>query len=117
MEEVGTPLDKVCFSCDSEEGGGMLFPTWVISILKSWGEVFFDRPRRGWLTWRLTHNLGVGMVLAIGVVTEARMLEGVFTFRGVDVRPGGAIEADGLSLDDFGVRWWMGQCAVGGVML
>ena len=77
MEEVGTPLDKVCFSCNSEKGGGMLFPAWVISILDNWGEVFFDRTGRGWLTRRLTHSSGSGVILAVGVVAEAGMLEGV----------------------------------------
>ena len=74
MEEVGTSLDEVCFSCNSEEGGGMLFPTWVVPILKSWGEIFFDCTRREWLTWRLTHSSWTGVVFAIGVVTEARVL-------------------------------------------
>jgi len=103
VEEVGTSLDKVCFSCDSEEGGSMLFSTWVVSVLKSWGKVFFDRTRRGWLTRRLTHSLGGGVVLAVEVVAEARVLEGVFAFRGVNVRFRRAIEADGSSFDNVGV--------------
>ena len=80
MEEVGAPSDKVCFSCNSEEGGGVLFSTWVVSVLESWGEVFFDCARRGWLAQRLTHSSGSGVVLAVGVVAEAGVLESVFSF-------------------------------------
>ena len=85
MEEVGTTLDKVCFPCNSEEGGGVLFSTWIISVLESWDRVFFDGVRRSWLTRRLTHSLGGGVVLAVGVVVEIGMLEGMFSLGGMDV--------------------------------
>jgi len=44
-------------------------------------------------------------------------LEGVFTVSAMDVGHGRVIEADGLSLDDFGVSRWSGEQAVGGVVL
>jgi len=43
------------------------------------------------------------MILAIDVMTETRVLEGVFSFGGMDVDLGRSVETDGLSLDNFGV--------------
>ena len=50
-------------------------------------EVFFgcDVRGAGHLTGWLTHVLWTGVVLAVGVVTKARVLEGVFAFRRVNV--------------------------------
>jgi len=50
-------------------------------------EVFFscDVGGAGHLTGRLTHVLWTGVVFAVGIVTEARVLEGVFAFGGMDV--------------------------------
>ena len=39
----------------------------------------------GRLTGRLSHGLGSGVVFAVNVVAETRMLEGVLSFGGVDV--------------------------------
>ena len=86
VEKVGTTLDKVCLSGHSKEGGSMLLSAWIIAFERSGDEVIFNRSGRGWLTRRLTYSLWTGMVFAIGVVTEARVLEGVFAFRGVDIR-------------------------------
>jgi len=83
----------------------MLLSTWIVSLL--WGFKEFgiinaifaggvgpsgdgvsfgcDMGGMGHLTRRLTHGLRVGMVLAVGVVAEARMLEGMFAFGGVNV--------------------------------
>jgi len=50
-------------------------------------EIFFgcDVGRAGHLTGRLTHILWTGVVFAVGVVTEARVLKGMFAFGGMDV--------------------------------
>ena len=40
----------------------------------------------GRLTGRLSHSLGGGMILAVDVVTEASVLEGVFSLGGMDAR-------------------------------
>ena len=76
----------------------MLFSAWIVALLrglKEFGvvnlvflggvgsvgdEVFFgcDMGGVGYLTGWLTHGLGAGMVLAIGVVAEAGVLEGMF---------------------------------------
>ena len=39
----------------------------------------------GRLTGRLSHSLGGGMILAIGVVAQTGVLEGMFSFGGMDV--------------------------------
>jgi len=39
----------------------------------------------GCLTGRLSHSLGSGVIFAVGVTAEAVMLEGMFSFRGMDV--------------------------------
>jgi len=57
------------------------------------------------------------VVLVVDVVTEVSMLEGVFMFRGVNVRLRQVIEVDGLSFDDFSVSGWLRECTVGGVVL
>ena len=57
----------------------------------------------GHLIGRLSHSLGGGVIFAVGVAAETRVLEGVRSFGGVDVDFGRSIEADGLSFDDFGV--------------
>jgi len=44
-----------------------------------------DMGGKGDLTRRLTRGLQAGMVLAVGIMAEARMLEGVFAFGGVNV--------------------------------
>ena len=84
----------------------MLFSAWIIALLRGFkelgvvntifiggagpirDEVSFscDVGGAGHLTGRLTHVLRIGVVFAVGIVTEARVLEGVFTFRGMDVR-------------------------------
>ena len=76
----------------------------MIPTLWGWDEAFFDRIRRGRLTWRLTHRLGVGVVFAVGIAAEVGMLESVLAFGGMDIGLRGTIEADGLSFDDVGVR-------------
>ena len=86
MKEVGTSLDQVRFSCNGEKGGSVLFPTWIASILKKWGEVFFDRAGDGWLTRRLTHSSGGGVIFAVDVVAEISMFGGMFLFGGMDIR-------------------------------
>jgi len=57
------------------------------------------------------------VILAVDVVTETGVLKGVFAFGGVNVRLRQAIEADGLSFDDFGVGGRLGECAVQGIVL
>jgi len=57
----------------------------------------------GRLIGRLSHALGDGVIFAIEVAAETGVLEGVFSFGGVDVGLGRSIEVDSLSLDDFGV--------------
>src|SRR5712671_6370412 len=106
----------MCLSRDSEEGGGMLLLAWMIPTLQDWDEVFFDRIGRGWLTWWLTHSLGVGVVFAVEIAAEVGMLESVLAFGGMDVGFRGTIEADGLSFDDVGIRRGLGQTAVGDVI-
>jgi len=71
----------------------------------------------GRLTGRLSHILRGGVVLAVIVVAEARVLESVFSFRGVDVSSGQSIEADGLPFDDLGVGGWTREDLVGKVEL
>ena len=76
----------------------MLLSAWIVSLLWSFEEfgivdVIFagrvgpigdgvsfgrDMGGKGHLTRWLTHGLWAGVVLAVGVVAEARMLEGVF---------------------------------------
>jgi len=84
----------------------VLFSTWIIAPLRGFeelgvvnaifisgvgpvgDEVFFGCDVRGvgHLTGQLTHVLRTGVVFAVGVMTEARVLEGMFAFGGVDVR-------------------------------
>jgi len=101
-------LNKVCFSCDREESGGVLFSARIVASLRDFEEfgivdaIFIggigpvgdgvllgcDMGGAGHLTGWLTHALGTGVVLAVGVMTEARVLEGVFAFGRVNVRLG-----------------------------
>jgi len=84
----------------------VLFSTWIIAPLRGFeelgvvdaifiggigsirDEVFFgcDMGGAGHLTGRLTHVLWTGVVFAVDVMTEARVLEGVLAFGGVNVR-------------------------------
>jgi len=57
------------------------------------------------------------VILAVDIVAEAGVLEGVFAFSAMDVGHGRVIEVDSLSLDNFGVSGWSGEQAVGGVVL
>ena len=86
VEKVGATLDEVCFSGHRKKGGSMLFSTWVVTFKGGSDKVIFDCSGWGWLTWRLTHSLGAGVVFVVGVATEARVLEGVFALGGVKVR-------------------------------
>jgi len=83
----------------------VLLSAWIVSLLWSFEEfgivdvvltggvgpigdgVSFGRDMggTGHLTRWLTHGLRAGVVLAVVIVAEARMLEGVFAFRGVNV--------------------------------
>jgi len=137
VKETGGSLDKMSFSRDGEEGGCMLFFIPIADILSDREEVgvvktvlvggvgsirdgvSFVCDMRGArrLTGRLSHSLGVGVIFAVGVVAEAGVLEGVFSFGGVDVDPGRSIETDGLSFDDFGVSGWTRMGLVGEVGL
>ena len=63
----------------------MLFSAGRVALLRDRDEVVLDCTRRRQLTGRLTHILWVGVVLAVSVVTEAGVLESVFSFGGVDV--------------------------------
>jgi len=83
-----------------------LFSTWIIAPLRGFeelrvvdaifvggigpvgDEVFFgcDVGGAGHLTGWLTHVLWTGVVFAVDIVTEARVLEGVLAFRGVNIR-------------------------------
>jgi len=105
VEEAGSSLDKVGFSQDGEEGGHVLFFIAVANVLSDCEEVrvaetvlvsgvgpvgdgvFLSRDvgGTGCLTGRLSHSLGVGVVSAVGVVAETRVLECMFSFGGVDV--------------------------------
>jgi len=62
-----------------------------------------DVGRAGHLIGRLSHSLGGGVIFAVDVTAETGVLEGVFSFGGMDVDLGRSVEADGLSFDDFGV--------------
>jgi len=62
-----------------------------------------DVGRTEHLIGRLSHSLGGGVILAVSVAAEIGVLEGVFSFGGVDVDLGRSVEADGLPFDDFGV--------------
>ena len=80
----------------------------LVSGIGSIGDgVGFGRDVRGvgHLTGRLSHASRDGVVFAVGVVTKAGVLKGVFSFGGMDVDSGRLIEANGLSFDDFGVGW------------
>ena len=84
---VGSVRDGVSFSCDV---GGV-----------------------GHLMGRLSHSLGSGVVFAVDVAAETGVLEGVFSFRGVDVDLRRSIEADGLSFNDLGVGGQAGEDLIG----
>jgi len=67
----------------------------------------------GRLTSRLSHSLGGGVISAVDVAAKAGVLEGVFSFGGVDVGSRQSIEADSLSFDDFSVGRWAREDLVG----
>jgi len=67
----------------------------------------------GRLTGRLSHSLGSGVISAVDVAAETGVLEGVLSFRGMDVGLRRLIEADGLSFDDFGVGRWAREDLIG----
>jgi len=69
----------------------------------------------GRLTGRLSHSLGSGVISAVNVTAETGVLEGVFSFRGVDVGLRRSIEVDSLSFDDLGVGRWAREDLIGGV--
>ena len=105
VKKVGGFLDEVSFPGDGEEGGRVLFLRAVTSFLSNVEElgvsgmvliggvgsvrdgVLFscDVGGAGRLTGWLSHVSGVGVILAIGVMTETGMLESMFTFRAVDI--------------------------------
>jgi|SRR5712671_4613368 len=134
VKEAGSPLDKMSFSRDGEEGGCVLLFTPVANVLGDRKEVgvaetvlvggvgsvgdgiLFSRDVRGAgdLTGRLSHASGGGVIPAVDISAEAGMLEGVFSFGGMDVVLGQSIEVDSLSLDDFGVGRWVREDLVGG---
>jgi len=55
------------------------------------------------------------VISTVDVVAEAGVLEGVFSFRGVDVVLRRSIEADSLSFDDFGICRWAREGLIGGI--
>ena len=67
----------------------------------------------GRLTGQLSHVSGSGVVFAIDVVAETRMLESVLLFGGVDVDLRRSIEADGLSFNDLGVGRQVAEDLIG----
>src|SRR5712671_3612655 len=123
VEEAGSSLNEMSFSGNGEKGGCVLFFIAVANILSDREEVgmaetvligrvgsirdgvLFVCDVRGArrLIGRLSHSLGGGVVLAIGVAAEAGVLEGVFSFGGVDVGLGRSIETDSLPFDDFSI--------------
>src|SRR5712671_2558052 len=108
VEEAGRSLDEVGFSRDGEKGGCVLLLIAVANILRDCEEirvaeavlvtgvgsvgdgVSLSRDVRGTgrLTGRLSHSLGIGVISAVGVVAETRVLERVLSFGGVDVGSG-----------------------------
>ena len=123
VEETGGSLNEVGFPRDGEEGSCVLFFVAVANVLSDCEEVGMtkavlfggvgtvrdgvslcrDVGRAGHLIGRLSHSLGGGVIFAVGVAAETGVLEGVFSFGGMDVDFGRSVEADGLSFDDFGV--------------
>jgi len=81
--------------------------------------VSFSRDVGGTGRWtgRLSHGLEDGVVFAVGVAAEARMLKSVLSFGGVDIDLRRSIEADGLSFNDFGVGGQMGEDLIGEVVV
>jgi len=57
------------------------------------------------------------VISAVDVATEAGVLEGVFSFGGMDVGLRQSIEADSLSFGDFGVGRWAREDLIGEVGL
>src|SRR5712675_1962915 len=135
VEEAGSSLDEVGFSRDGEKGGCVLLLIAIANILRDCEEirvaeavlvagvgsvgdgVSFSRDVRGAgrLTGRLSHSLGGGVISAVDVTTETGVLEGMFSFRGVDVGLRRSIEADSLSFDDFSVGRWAREDLIGGI--
>jgi len=92
----------------------------LVSRVGSVGDgVLFGRDVRGagCLTSRLSHSLGGGVISAIDVAAKARVLEGMFSFGGVDIGLRQSIEADSLSFDDFGIGRWAREDLIGEVGL
>ena len=128
IEEAGGSLDEMSFPRDGEEGGCMLLLVAVANVLSDREEVrvveavligrigsvgdgisfSHDVGGAGYLTGRLSHSLRGGVIFAVDVATETGVLKGVFSFGGMDVGLGRSVEVDGLSFDDFGVRWQLG---------
>jgi len=69
----------------------------------------------GHLTGWLTHGLrGWVVVLAVGVVAKAGVLESVFAFGAMNVGFRRAVEVDDLSFGNFSIsRWSRGACGRG----
>jgi len=65
----------------------------------------------GNLTGRLSHALGGGVIFTVGVMAEAGMLEGMLVFGTMYVRLGRLVETDSLSVDNFGIGWWVSVTA------
>src|SRR5712671_3470990 len=122
-EEAGGSLNEMGFPRDSEEGSRMLFFIAVANVLSDCEEVGMseavlfgrvgtvrdgvslgcDVGRAGRLIGRLSHSSGGSVIFAVGVAAEIGVLEGVFSFGGMNVDLGRLVETDGLSFDDFGV--------------
>ena len=137
IEETGGSLDEMSLPRDGEEGGCVLLFIAVANVLSDREEVrvveavlisgvgsvgdgvSFSRDVRGAgrLTGRLSHSLGGGVISAVDVTTETGVLEGMFSFRGVDVGLRRSIEADSLSFDNFGVSRWARTGLIEGVEL
>jgi len=135
VEEAGSSLDEMSFPRDGEEGGRVLLFIAVADVLSDRKEVRVaetvlvggvgsvgdgipfsrDVGGAGHLTGRLSHSLGSGVIFAVDVSAETRVLKGVFSFRGVDIGLGRPIEADSLSFDDLGVGRWVREDLVGRV--
>jgi len=133
VEETGGSLDEVSFPRDGEEGGCVLLFVAVANVLSDREEVRVaetvliggigsvgdgvpfgrDVGGTGCLTGRLSHSLGGGVIFAVDVAAETGVLEGVFSFRGVDVGLRRSVEADGLSFDNLGVSRWAREDLIG----
>jgi len=63
----------------------------------------------------VSHSSGGGVILAVCIMTEAGMLEGMFTFGAMDEGLRRPIKTDGMSLDDLGVGGLSRKSLIGGV--